>query len=149
VAALEHATTDWNLMLAVDLPFLPVQALQALVRSARSREQTGAVTRSSSWPEVACILPQLDGFPQPLCGLYHRALAPGLRAALKAGKLKVMAALQEACDDPQSAHPGCRIEMWDAVAFAATLPATPDPSEWFLNINTPEDWHQARQLRSK
>ena len=149
VAALEHTTTDWNLMLAVDLPFLPVEVLQALVGCARSREPTGIATNSSSWPEVACILPQLDGFPQPLCGLYHRALAPGLRAALQAGKLKVMAALQEACDDPQSAHPGCRIEMWDAVAFAATLPATPDPSEWFLNINTPEDWQQARQLRSK
>jgi molybdopterin-guanine dinucleotide biosynthesis protein A len=91
----------------------------------------------------------LGGFPQPLCGLYHRALAPGLRAALEAGKLKVMAALQEACDDPHSARLGCRIEMWDADAFAARLPATPDPSEWFLNINTPEDWQQARQLRSK
>ena len=44
VAALEHTTTDWNLMLAVDLPFLPVEVLQALVGRARSREATGTAT---------------------------------------------------------------------------------------------------------
>ena len=46
VAALEHTTTDWNLMLAVDLPFLPVEVLQALVGCARSREPTGIATNS-------------------------------------------------------------------------------------------------------
>jgi molybdenum cofactor guanylyltransferase len=153
VAALEHSTTDWNLMLAVDLPFLPVEALQALVACARQGQDPKSTTPPSSSRAIACVLPQLDGLPQPLCGLYHRGLAPGLRAALEAGKFKVMAALQEACDvvapssNLQSSGTGFRIEMWDPAALAATLPSAPNPGEWFLNINTPEDWQQARQLR--
>jgi len=152
VAALERSTTDWNLMLAVDLPFLPVEILQALAGYASPRQQTQVAAEVSSL-SLACVLPMLDGLSQPLCGVYHRALAPGLRAALEAGKFKVMAALREACGqvsaDPeiQSPSPAFRIEMWDAAAFAATLPSAPDPSEWFLNINTPEDWQQARQRR--
>ena len=151
VAALEYSTTNWNLMLAVDLPFLPVEVLRALVAIARSEENARTTSALSSLPPMACVLPQLDGLPQPLCGLYHRALAPGLRAALDAGKFKVMTALREACDfvapRDQSASPGFRIEEWDATAFAAGQPLAPNPSEWFLNINTPEDWQQARQLR--
>ncbi|HTU51482.1 MAG TPA: molybdenum cofactor guanylyltransferase [Acidobacteriaceae bacterium] len=151
VAALEYSTTDWNLMLAVDLPYLPVEALQALAAFARSEEDPRTTSALSSLPPVACVLPQLDGLPQPLCGLYHRALAPGLRASLEAGKFKVMTALREACDfivpSLQSASLGFRIELWNAAVFAAALPSAPNPSEWFLNINTPEDWQKARQLR--
>jgi molybdopterin-guanine dinucleotide biosynthesis protein A len=149
VAALEHSNTDWNLMLAVDLPFLSVEVLHALVATACL-----AAAVDASRPPLVCFVPQVDGLPQPLCGLYHRALAPRLRQSLEAGKFKVMAALEEACDvvassEYQSPRPRFRIDLWDAAAFAATLPGGPNPSEWFLNINTPEDWLQARQFRSK
>lgn len=152
VAALEYSTTDWNLMLAVDLPLLPVEVLQALLSCALA-EKSGVTSSGSSLPPVACVLPKLDGLLQPLCGLYHRVLAPGLREALEQGNFKVMAALQQACDrlarspDIESASPRFRIEMWDARAFATAQPSAPDPSEWFLNINTPADWQQAQQLR--
>lgn len=152
VAALESSTTDWNLMLAVDLPLLPVEVLRALVARVAA-QQSDAISLASSPQRIACILPQLDGLPQPLCGLYSRALLPGLRATLEAGKFKVMTALQKACaqvasSSPQQSPPReiC-IELWDARAFAAAQPAAPNPSEWFLNINTPEEWQQARQLR--
>ncbi len=155
VAALEYSSTDWNLMLAVDLPFLPVEVLQALVACACTRGKSRGAPSPAPSQMVACVLQQFDGLPQPLCGLYHRALAPGLRRALESGKLKVMAALQEACDvsglspDLQAADTRFRIEMWDAAAFAATRPAAPNAREWFLNINTPEDWERARQSRSR
>jgi molybdopterin-guanine dinucleotide biosynthesis protein A len=153
VAALEHSRTDWNLLLAVDLPLLPVEVLQALVARARLGQESRIASDPSSTQTVACILPELGGLPQPLCGLYHRALAPGLQAELRAGKFKVMAALQEASArrvaDPEnpSARPWFRTEMWDVAAFAACLPSAPNPNEWFLNINTPEDWQRARQHR--
>lgn len=152
VAALESSTTDWNLMLAVDLPLLPVEVLRALVATALN-QKSSVISPASSLRRVACILPQLDGLPQPLCGIYHRALLRGLKTTLEAGKFKVMTALQEACDrvapssDLQSAPTELCIEMWDAKAFAAEQPSAPNPSEWFLNINTPEEWQQARQLR--
>ncbi len=154
VAALEHSPTDWNLMLAVDLPFLPVEILQALAVYASPQSETQVAIEVLSLP-LACVLPQLAGLPQPLCGLYHRALAPGLRASLEAGRFKVMAALQEACDaavpspELHTAGPRFRIEMWDAAGFAATLPSVPNASEWFLNINTPEDWLRAQQIRPR
>ena len=153
VAALEHSSTDWNILLAVDLPFLPVEVLQALTARASATEDAVATSCRSSLPSVACVLPYLDGLPQPLCGLYHRALAPGLRRALQTGKFKVMAALQEATNkdaatpEIQPASPALRIELWDAASFAATMQPSPNPSEWFLNINTPQDWQQAQQLR--
>ena len=153
VAALEYSSTDWNLMLAVDLPFLPVEVLQSLVACAYTRVKSRGAPSPSPSQMVACVLPQFDGLPQPLCGLYHRALAPGLRRALESGKLKVMAALQEACEIAQPSRrsdgAGLRIEMWNVAAFAATRPAAPNAREWFLNINTPEDWERARQSRSR
>jgi molybdopterin-guanine dinucleotide biosynthesis protein A len=144
-------------MLAVDLPFLPLDVLRALVAiMARAvAEQSSIISLVPSPQRIACILPQLDGLPQPLCGLYHRALLPGLQAALGAGKFKVMAAVQEACgrvaptSDLQSARGGLCLDMWDARAFAAAQESGADPSEWFLNINTPEEWQQARQIRSR
>jgi molybdopterin-guanine dinucleotide biosynthesis protein A len=153
VASLEHSSTDWNILLAVDLPFLPVEVLQALTARASLAEETVATSRRSSLPPVACVLPYVDGLPQPLCGLYHRALAPGLRRALETGKFKVMAALQEATNtdaagpEIQPASRALRIELWDAAGFAAFMQPAPNPSEWFLNINTQEDWQQAQQLR--
>lgn len=53
VAALESSTTDWNLMLAVDLPFLPVEVLQALVTFSRQRETWRSI---QSCFRVACAL---------------------------------------------------------------------------------------------
>ena len=155
VAALEHSATDWNLLLAVDLPFLPVEVLQELVARVHSLEASAALPDPPMSSQVACILPELDGFAQPLCGLYHRALAPGLRLALEERKLKVMTALQEACNPVVSAaeyrhhRQTFRMEMWDVAAYADGLPSMPDPSDWFLNINTPQDWQQARQHRVK
>jgi molybdopterin-guanine dinucleotide biosynthesis protein A len=151
VAALEHSATAWNLLLAVDLPFLPVQVLQALVDRAFQRYEPPTTASATSPETLACILPEWDGLPQPLCGLYHRALAPGLRRALEAGKFKITTALQEACNPAVTGAEGrfdllpYRIDFWNAAAFAASLPSTSNPSEWFLNINTPEDWQQARQ----
>lgn len=152
VAALEHSTTDWNFVLAVDLPFLPVAVLQALAARAYTVEENVVSFRASSSNQVACILPQVEGLPQPLCGLYRRALGPGLRRALEAGKYKVMAAVHEAANiraaEPefQPESPALRIELWDAASFAAAMTPSPNPSEWFLNINTPADWRQAQQF---
>ena len=151
VAALEQTTTEWNIFLAVDLPFLPVKVFEALV--AQVAKKKIAVAHPSSLEQIACILPQVAGMEQPLCGLYHRGLAPGLRQALEQGIFKITAALQEAVHTPmprpeqQRGSQVFRIELWDAAGFAAAMkPSTLlDPSEWFLNINTSEDWQRARQ----
>ena len=68
--------------------------------------------------------------------------------------LKVMAALQEAAEtsasgpQPRPETASTAIELWDAAGFAASLQRALNPCEWFLNINTPEDWDRAQQFRS-
>ena len=123
VAGLEESETEWNLFLAVDLPLLPVQVLQMLALHANDSET------------AVCVLPQVDGRPQPLCGLYHRALLQGLRNALNVGKYKVMLALEDSIHAlPLSA------------AHLKSLNAEQFQSDWFLNINTPNDLQRAREL---
>jgi molybdopterin-guanine dinucleotide biosynthesis protein A len=75
VAALEQSPYEWNLFLAVDMPFVPEYVLRELVGAARD----GA----------AIVLAEAEGRLQPLCGLYSRAALPGLKADLLAGRLKV------------------------------------------------------------
>jgi len=127
VAALEQSQTPWNLFLAVDLPLLPVHLLQTLARRAAS-EPAGTL----------CIVPQVDGLPQPLCGMYHRSLCDGLRQALNGGKYKIMHAVREAT----AAIPGSRVELFEVLSETSI----DEVRDWFLNVNTPEDWERARQL---
>lgn len=147
VAALERSETPWNLFLAVDLPLVPVEFLQALANKASNpRPADGTV----------CFLPQLVGLPQPLCALYHRDLTPGLRTALEAGKYKVIQALRDAIqnmsptvDSSQAKGPILRLEQFNAKNLVSTshLPLTVE--EWFLNVNTPEDWSRVQCFGSR
>jgi molybdopterin-guanine dinucleotide biosynthesis protein A len=118
VAALEHTTTDWNLLFAVDMPFVPVTILSALAARAGSSSHD-------------CVLAVGDSRPQPLCGLYHRRLASGLRQSLEQGTLKVMTALQQAGGAPDSFHPQT---------------GSPSAARWWRNINTAADWQEAQRL---
>ncbi|MEO6828623.1 MAG: molybdenum cofactor guanylyltransferase [Acidobacteriaceae bacterium] len=156
VSGLERSHTEWNLFLAVDLPLLPVALLAALVERAESMPTAIAGT--------LCILPQMNGLLQPLCGLYHHSLRDGLRGALEEGKYKVMLALREALlraegRDPLVGRglgrgeaaplgtPDSSVELLDAIAFAArSADLNTDARDWFLNINTPEDWQRAREI---
>lgn len=136
VAALEQSQTEWNLFLAVDLPLVPVEFLQALV----ARVPAAC---------AACILPQVEGLPQPLCGLYRQLLAPGLRLALQEGKYKVMHAVREAIKllGPLAPQP----EMLDVTdrTGMGRLVLEGQARDWFLNINTAADWEQAQLLASQ
>jgi len=141
VAGLEQSQTPWNLFLAVDLPLLPVDLLRALAARAAA-ERAGAL----------CILPQVDGLPQPLCGLYHRSLRDGLHGALQHGTYKIMHAVREAT----AGIAGGRIDLFDVQSeaqFDVQSGAQPDASitsirDWFLNINAPQDWQRACELAS-
>ena len=75
VAALEQSAYEWNLFLAVDMPFVPEEALRALIAAAGGREMI--------------LLAQADGYVQPLCGMYSRRALPVLRRELEAGRLKL------------------------------------------------------------
>lgn len=80
VAALEQTSSEWNLFLAVDVPFVPVQVWRALLKRA---ENSSAI----------CVMAQASGQVQPLCAAYRRPARDALRRELDVGNWKVTAAI--------------------------------------------------------
>jgi molybdopterin-guanine dinucleotide biosynthesis protein A len=81
VAALEQSSFEWNLMLAVDAPFVPVTTLKALLSA------------TAGFSGV-CVMAQTEGVMQPLCAVYSRKAFEGLRQELVAGRWKVTRAIE-------------------------------------------------------
>lgn len=79
VAALQQSAYEWNLFLAVDMPFVPESVLRS-------------VAFSGGGPALLAVA-QAEGVIQPLCGIYSRAALPLLRRELEAGRLKMKDAI--------------------------------------------------------
>jgi molybdenum cofactor guanylyltransferase len=118
-AALTHTRADFNLIIAVDTPFLSASFLRFLVT--RAVESNATVTT----PEIA-------GYTQPLCAVYSREFLSIAEQALLAGKYKIVPLFP-----PDRTLTISENEM----ARFAFMP------EMFDNLNTPEDLERAR-LRS-
>jgi molybdenum cofactor guanylyltransferase len=115
-AALLSTATDLNLMLAVDLPFVRPAFLQYLILQAA--ESCAIVT-----------VPRANGGFQPLCAMYRREFGTAAETALQSGKNKI---------DWLFAKVPTRIIEEDELRGAAFPPGM------FRNLNTPEEWEQAR-----
>lgn len=83
VSALEQSGFEWNLFLAVDVPFVPVAVLEGLLK------------RASGF-DCVCVMAEADGQVQPLCAAYARRSVSKLREELDAGRWKVTAAIAAA-----------------------------------------------------
>lgn len=118
-AALTHTQAAFNLIIAVDTPFLSVSFLKFLI--SRAVETKAIVTT----PEIA-------GYTQPLCAVYSREFLPIAEQSLRAGKFKIVPLFP--ADRTQT------ISEKEMAQFAFT-------PEMFDNLNTPEDLERAR-LRS-
>jgi len=114
-AALSASTTELNLMLAVDLPFVTESLLRFIV------EQAGAA-------DAVVTVPRIAGGYQPLCAVYRRAFATLAQAALEAGRNKIDALFADTTtrilEEPELRR----------FAFSAAM---------FDNLNTPEDLRRA------
>jgi molybdopterin-guanine dinucleotide biosynthesis protein A len=116
-AALSSTSSDFNLILAVDLPFLEKRFLQHLVTEAFA---SGAVV----------TVPRAGGGLQPLCAVYRREFAALAEQALASGRNKI---------DTLFSQTTVRIMEEDELARFAFSPAM------FDNLNTQEEWERARQ----
>jgi len=76
-AALRASATDLNLILAVDVPFVPAQFLSSMIAK--------AVHCSSA----SAVVPHAAGGWQPLCAVYRRSFAEGAETALRSGHNKI------------------------------------------------------------
>jgi molybdopterin-guanine dinucleotide biosynthesis protein A len=116
-AALSACRAPWAAVVSCDLPFVTGE-LFARLAALRTEEADAIVPR------------QPDGRPQPLCALYSPARCLELAARLlREGERRPRVLLQQA-----------RMR-WVAPAELADLR---DAELFFLNVNTPEDYEQAR-----
>lgn len=121
-AALASTSSEFNLVVAVDLPFLEKRFLQHLVTEALASDAVVTLARAA-------------GGLQPLCAVYRRDFAVLAEQALAAGRNKI---------DTLFAKTSVRIMEEDELARFAFSPAM------FDNLNTQEEWERARQrLQSK
>jgi len=119
-AALRASATDLNLILAVDVPFVPARFLSYLI------EQAGNCSSASA------VVPRAAGGWQPLCAVYRRSFAEGAETALRAGHNKI---------DRLFDLLEIRVIDEDELVGAGFSP------DIFRNLNTPEELEVANASR--
>ena len=111
-AALWASSSELNLMMAVDMPFVSREFLQYLIGQARNT------------PEADVVVPLADGRRQPLCAVYHATFAAVAENSLRVGQYRI---------DRLFDHVRTRVIAPDELAGAGFSPAI------FRNLNTPEE----------
>jgi molybdopterin-guanine dinucleotide biosynthesis protein A len=119
-AALLASETDLNLILAVDVPFVPATLLQNLI------------TRARKFPQ-AMVTVARSGGAQPLCAVYRREFAAAAEEALRQGRYKIDALFVPAHTQWIEA------EELEAAGFSSRM---------FRNLNTPEELAEAESEQS-
>ena len=116
-AALSSSQTRYNMIIAVDTPFLAPGFLSYLAERAAA---SGAVVTT----------PEIDDYTQPLCTVYSLDFLPIAERALKAGNYKIVPLF------PRGQTEVVKESELRRFAFSA---------EMFENLNTPEDMERARR----
>ncbi len=75
--ALSVSSTDWNLILACDMPGISAGVLRTLLRSAGESDKRCIVATGPT------------GEPEPLCAVYHRVCLPVLARAIEEKRFKM------------------------------------------------------------
>ena len=114
LGGIEAAREEWSLIVACDMAFLSGPMLRFLM---------------TLRPGHDVVVPRLEVGMEPLNALYHRRVAPAIRAALERGERRLV-----------SFYRGLRVR---AVGPQELEPYDRD-GRAFFNINTPEDLAQAR-----
>jgi len=118
-AALNATMTDLNVILAVDLPFLPPEFLLYLIERIRVTAAVVAVAR-------------VRGRLQPLCAAYRRAFRNRAEEGLRAGHNKIDALFS----------PADTLVIEEAELVGLSFPAV-----IFDNVNTPEEYDRLNAAR--
>ena len=149
-AALLNSASDWNLILPVDVPFLPTEYLDRWLWAAL-HGRTGPL-------RIAMLA--VDATPQPTLLIVHRQVAGSLTESLEAGHHKLFPALRKA-----SLALAAQARVTPAKVFWESQyddfwaprwkgePATwrewdhsSGPEDIFMNVNTPEDFAAAERF---
>jgi molybdenum cofactor guanylyltransferase len=141
-AALLRSTYEWNVFLAVDMPFLPVEFLRGWMREWMEGAEDGARVRMF----------RANDRPQPGFCAVHRDVTPYLFDAIKRGEFKLMSVLERAgrliaVRRGFAAEAGLRMTEAAGAEWRERLSEVQRAAEalWFANLNTPEDLAEAEE----
>jgi molybdopterin-guanine dinucleotide biosynthesis protein A len=119
-AALACTRTELNLITAVDMPFLQLNFLNYLIGQARASK-------------AVVVVPKTGGGWQPLCAVYRKDFTEIAQRSLDAGKNKIDALFAE---------------VQTLVIGQTEMERENFGEEMFRNLNTEQDWQQAKQKLS-
>ncbi len=155
-AGLRHSVFEWNLFMAVDMPFVPSAFLFWWIGKCLSSSKNAAFGRA----RVQMF--EHGGRPQPGLCLLHRDVGPFLTTAIERGEYKLVPALEQAAgtlSEREGLLPGSgffclpliefgephlglsRGEDWQFTTEAQRAVQT----LWFANLNTPEEFVEAKR----
>jgi molybdenum cofactor guanylyltransferase len=148
-AALAQTVTDWNLVLAVDMPLVPagllrfiaeqrkdgVSAVVPLTKTAHAA--THSARNGDNVAECSALLERL----QPLCGLYHRRVLSDFERALSRGEYSIHRLLER-----MRTTIGHNESIGVRTIDERELMVAGFSADMFWNVNTSEDLERARAL---
>jgi molybdopterin-guanine dinucleotide biosynthesis protein A len=117
-SALRATRTEFNLVLACDLPFVIAGLLRYLIESAVATKADITVPKSR------------EGEYQPVCAVYRRRALGAIRASLLCGQKKVTRFFPDV---------QCNVILWNELARKGLSPRV------FDNMNTPEEYEAAKR----
>ena len=148
-SALTHSIFDWNIFLAVDMPYLPTPCIALSIRRWIESVDDGARIRMFT----------AEGRPQPGFCLLHKDVLPFLSEAINHGNLKLMRVFEEAgrelaqrrgfpSDAGLWAMPVAGAQTTQGDTSAMDMGFVTDEQRaaehlWFANLNTPADFENA------
>ena len=129
-AALKHSNTDWNLILAVDLPLVQPELL-------------GFIAGKCENAPALAVVPKVSGRLQPLCAGYYRGLLAEIERAIRKDDLSIHRLLERLSTGIMGASGDIHI-IDDEEILAQGF-----NTEVLINVNTPEDLERARVIAKR
>lgn len=146
-AALLHSAKDWNLLMAVDMPFLPVGFLDAWAR------------RITGHASARLSLFTVEGRPQPALCLLHADVAPFVCEAVARSEFRLLPVLMEAGKgiaaregrelDEVFLNMGPSVDTFNETGWSPTVAQREGMHLWFANLNTPEEFTEAASVAER
>lgn len=138
--ALLHSKTDWNLVLAVDMPLVSAALLKFI--ASRSDPSALAAVPSVGIGQHRFERSSEDRTPlQPLCAVYHRDLLPYVERSLSKRRLSVRNLLEALSQGMMGGRPHAVHIIDEQVLVSAGF-----SPEMLMNVNTPVDLEHAKDL---
>lgn len=119
-AGLAASVTDWNIIIACDLPFFQKKVVEQLV--IKTQKETG----------IQAVIPEINGTSHPLSAMYHRSCLAVAKQCLKENRRRVLDMTSHLRTVPLTG-----IDLLEAGMTETEIETA------FFNMNDPEDYEQA------